>query len=115
MPHSPDIIANLNGHNHRLRLTLGVLAELEQALGADSLLALVERFERGRFTSRDLIRLITAGLHGAGHTVTEEEVAQMTHPDGVLGLVQVAARLLAAAFPDAATPPQETASSDECA
>ena len=99
MPHSPDIIACLNGEKYRLRLTLGALAELEEVLGADSLLALVERFEQGRFTSRDLIRLVAAGLRGAGHVVTDEEVANMTHPDGVQGFVTLAARLLAAAFP----------------
>ncbi len=93
------ITARLNGKTYRLRLTLGALAELETALGADSLLALVERFERGRFTSRDLIRLITAGLRGAGNTIMEEEVASMTHEDGVRGFVTLAARLLAAAFP----------------
>ena len=101
MPRSPDIIAYLNGEKYRLRLTLGALAELEEALGADSLLALVERFEQGRFTSRDLIRLVAAGLRGAGHVVTDEEVAHMTHPDGVQGFVTLAARLLAAAFPAA--------------
>ena len=99
MPRSPDIIACLNGEKYRLRLTLGALAELEEALGADSLLALVERFEQGRFTSRDLIRLVAAGLRGAGHAVTDEEVAEMTHPDGVQGFVTLAAHLLAAAFP----------------
>ena len=99
MPHSPDIIACLNSEKYRLRLTLGALAELEEALGADSLLALVERFEQGRFTSRDLIRLVAAGLRGAGHAVTDEEVAHMTHPEGVQGFVTLAARLLATAFP----------------
>jgi len=94
------ITARLGGKTYRLRLTLGALAELEEALGADSLLALVERFERGRFTSRDLIRLITAGLRGAGNAVTEEEVASMTHEDGVQGYVDIASRLLAAAFPE---------------
>ncbi len=103
MPRSPEIIARLNGRSFRLLLTLGALAELEEALEADSLLALIERFEQGRFTSRDLIRLIAAGLRGAGHAVTEEEVARMTHEQGVQGFVTLAARLLAAAFPAADT------------
>ena len=111
MPRSPDIIACLNGEKYRLRLTLGALVELEEALGADSLLALVERFEQGRFTSRDLVRLVAAGLRGAGHVVTDEEVAHMTHPDGVQGFVTLAARLLAAAFP--ATHAEEGASKSE--
>ena len=93
------ITTRLNGKPCRLRLTLGALAELEAALEADSLLALIERFEQGRFSSRDLIRLITAGLRGAGNIITEEEVASMTHEEGVQGFVALAARLLAAAFP----------------
>ena len=96
------VTAQLNGRTYRLRLTLGALAELEEALEADSLLALVERFEQGRFTSRDLIRLIAAGLRGAGNTITEEEVASMTHEGGVQGFVALAARLLAATFPGSA-------------
>ena len=96
------VTARLNGRTCRLRLTLGALAELEEALEADSLLALVERFERGHFSTRDLIRLITAGLRGAGNTITEEEVASMTHEDGVQGFVALAARLLAATFPGGA-------------
>ena len=93
------ITARLNGRTYNLRLTLGALAELEAALEADSMLALVERFESGRFTSRDLILLITAGLRGAGNIITEEEVASMTHEHGVQGFVALAVRLLAAAFP----------------
>jgi len=98
-----SVTARLSGRIYRLRLTLGALAELEAALEADGLLALVERFECGRFSSRDLIRLITAGLRGGGHAVTEEEVANMAHEDGVQGFVTLAARLLAAAFPATGT------------
>ena len=99
------ITARLNGETYRLRLTLGALAELEAALEAESLLALVERFEQGRFTSRDLILLITAGLRGGGNTITEEEVASMTHEEGIHGFIALAARLLATAFPAEGTEP----------
>ena len=38
-----------------LVLTLGALAELEAAFGADDLVALAERFGTGRLKARDLI------------------------------------------------------------
>ena len=59
-------------------LTLGALAELEAAFGADDLVALAERFGTGRLTARDLMRIIGAGLRGAGEAVTDDEVAAMT-------------------------------------
>ncbi len=49
-----------------MQLTLGALAELEAGMGADSLVALVERFEGGAFSTRDVLALIVAGLRGGG-------------------------------------------------
>ena len=60
-----------------LVLTLGALAELESAFGADDLAALTERFAQGRMSARDLVRIIAAGLRGAGESVTDDEVARM--------------------------------------
>ena len=51
----------INGETHVLRLTLGALAELENALEEPSLIALVERFEGNRFSSRD----VPASWHAA--------------------------------------------------
>jgi hypothetical protein len=48
------------------KLTLGALAELEAALETGSLLDLVERFEERRFSTRDVLALIVAGLRGGG-------------------------------------------------
>ncbi len=59
-----------------LVLTLGALAELEAAFGADDLVALAERFGTGRLKARDLIRIIGAGLRGAGEAVSDDEVAR---------------------------------------
>ena len=113
MPHNPyrgEVEATLGGHPYRLRLTLGALAELEAALGAESLPALLERFEQGRFSARDIIAVITAGLHGAGHTdITQQQVAHMSHAEGVHGMVQLVAKLLAAAFPATDEPPAQDA------
>jgi hypothetical protein len=82
----------------RLVLTLGALAELEAAFGADDLVALAERFSGGRLGARDLVRIIAAGLRGAGDAVSDDEVAAMTTPDGAAGFVRIAADLIAATF-----------------
>ena len=44
-PWRGDVTLVINGQQHVARLTLGALAELEDALDEGSLIALVERFE----------------------------------------------------------------------
>mgnify|MGYP001042370144 FL=1 len=97
-----EIDAELGGRRRTLVLTLGALAELEAAFGAADLVALAERFASGRLTARDLIRIIAAGLRGAGETVSDDEVAAMTAPGGAAGFARIAADLIAATFADAA-------------
>ena len=65
-PYAGEVALVLNGERHRMKLTLGALAELEVALKADSLVALVERFEGGKYSARDVIALLAAGLSGGG-------------------------------------------------
>jgi hypothetical protein len=79
-------------------LTLGALAELEAAFGADDLVALAERFAAGRLKARDLARIIAAGLRGAGEAVSDDDVSAMTVDGGAAGYVAVAAELIAATF-----------------
>jgi hypothetical protein len=99
--HRGEIAAELGGRQHTLVLTLGALAELESAFGADDLVALAERFGSGRLSARDLSRIIGAGLRGAGEAVTDDEVAAMTAEGGAAGFVKIAAELIAATFDDA--------------
>jgi hypothetical protein len=98
-----EIDAELGGRRRTLVLTLGALAELETAFGADDLAALAERFGTGRMRARDLVRIIAAGLRGAGETVSDDDVAAMTVPGGVTAYVRIAADLIAATFGDTAT------------
>ena len=93
-----EIEAELGGRRRTLVLTLGALAELEAAFGADDLVALTGRFAAGRMKARDLVRIIGAGLRGAGESISDEEVAAMTVPDGAQGYVRIAADLIAATF-----------------
>lgn len=99
--HRGEIEAEIGGARRRLVLTLGALAELESAFGADDLVALTERFGTGRLTARDLTRIIGAGLRGAGEAASDDEVAAMAVAGGAQGYVRIAADLIAATFGDA--------------
>jgi hypothetical protein len=96
--HRGEIEAELGGKRRTLVLTLGALAELESAFGAEDLPALAERFATGRLAARDLIRIIGAGLRGAGESVSDAEVAGLAADGGAHGYVRIAADLLAATF-----------------
>jgi len=99
--HRGEIEANLGGKTWTLCLTLGALAELEAAYGAEDLLTIVERFENGRISARDAIRVIGAGLRGAGHDIHDEDIAGLQTEGGAAGYVDIVARLLRATFSDA--------------
>lgn len=104
--HRGEIDAELGGRRRTLVLTLGALAELEVALGAEDLGALAARFESGRLAARQVAAVLGAGLRGAGEAITDDEVLRLTHPDGAGGLVRLAADLLVATFaaPEADAP-----------
>jgi hypothetical protein len=93
-----EIFAELDGRGFRLCLTLGVLAELEAAYAAEDLSALVGRFSTGRLSATDMIRILGAGLRGAGNAVSDAEVAAMTANDGAAGFAAIVADLLTATF-----------------
>jgi len=98
--HRGEIAAEIGGRSRTLVLTLGALAELEAAFGADDLVALADRFGSGRLKAADLTRIIAAGLRGAGEAISDDEVAAMTAPGGAAGYVRIAAALIAATFDD---------------
>ena len=97
-PHRGEIAATLDGAPFTLCLTLGALAELEDAFGAHDMAALAERFQSGRLSARDAQRIIGAGLRGAGHDITDGAVAHMRTDAGAAGFVDIVARLLTATF-----------------
>lgn len=93
-----EVSARLDGMEYGLCLTLGALAELEDAFAADDLAQLVERFSVGRLSARDMMRIIAAGLRGGGHGVSDEELGLMRCDGGAAGYAQIVAALLAATF-----------------
>ncbi|WP_422373316.1 gene transfer agent family protein [Hoeflea sp.] len=100
--HRGEIVARLDGESRILCLTLGALAELESAFGVDDLAGLAGRFERGRLSAGDIIRIVGAGLRGAGNIASDEDVAEMSAEGGVAGFAAIATELLWATFGDAA-------------
>lgn len=88
----------INGASRVMRLSLGVLAELEHAMGAESLVELVERFESGKFRARDVLVLLEAGLKGGLHPTSADELASAEFDGGIVGAAKAAARLLRVTF-----------------
>jgi hypothetical protein len=97
-PHAGEVVLLLDGTPHRLRLTLGALAELETALGDDSVVAMVERFERGQFSSRDVLALIVAGLRGGGWQGSGPDLLTVQIDGGFEAAARAGAQVLARAF-----------------
>ena len=60
----------VNGQEHKLCLTLGALAEIENALGGGSLKALQKRLKSPRIS--DLLTILHALLRGGGGALTLE-------------------------------------------
>ncbi|RMD91750.1 MAG: gene transfer agent family protein [Alphaproteobacteria bacterium] len=97
-PWSGEVELVIDGETRRMKLTLGALAELEASLGADSLVELVERFEAGRFSSRDVLAVIVAGLRGGGWQGSAADLTAAEIAGGPLQAARAAAALLVRAF-----------------
>lgn len=97
-PYAGEVALVIDGRSHALKLTLGALAELEAAMAAEGLVDLVERFETGRFATRDVIAVLVAGLRGGGWRREAEGLAQAEIGGGPVEAARVAALLLARAF-----------------
>lgn len=97
-PYAGEVAVWLDGQRHVAKLTLGALAELEAALEAGSLINLVERFEAQRFSTRDVLALLVAGLRGGGWQGTAADLRTVEIGGGPIGAARVAAELLARAF-----------------
>jgi hypothetical protein len=97
-PYRGEAELTINGTTHPMRLPLGVLAELEAELGCKSLVELAEKFESGRFSARDLLLLIRAGLKGAGVQMPAEVLDLAELAGGAIGAAKAAARLLRVTF-----------------
>lgn len=93
-----EVSGVIGGEERRLCLTLGALAELEDAFAVEDLSALARRFSGGALSARDLTRVIGAGLRGGGADIEDEAVAGMAIDGGAAGAARIATELLSAAF-----------------
>lgn len=97
-PWAGEVAVWLDGKRHVAKLTLGALAELETDLGEESLLDLVQRFEANRFSTRDVLALLVAGLRGGGWAGTSADLLTVEVGGGPIAASKAAAELLARAF-----------------
>ena len=97
-PFAGEVALVIDGQRHVAKLTLGALAELEAALETGSLLELVSRFEERRFSTRDVLALIVAGLRGGGWQGQAADLLRVEIGGGPVEAARAAAELLARAF-----------------
>jgi len=97
-PWTGEVALTIDGERHVLKLTLGALAELEAGLQAGTLVELIERFETGAFSTRDVLALIVAGLRGGGWTGSASDMISADIAGGPVEAARVAGQLLARAF-----------------
>lgn len=104
-----EISTVIGGERRSLCLTLGALAELEDAFGVQNLSELGAKFEKGGLSAKDCITIIGCGLRGAGEDISDHDLAGMTVGGGLKGWMAIVAELLKAAFnpdgSDAGGPP----------
>jgi hypothetical protein len=97
-PWEGEVAVRLDGERHAMKLTLGALAELEASMEADTLVALVERFETGAFSTRDVLALIVAGLRGGGWRGDASDLLTAEIAGGPVEAARLAGQLLTRAF-----------------
>ena len=97
-PWAGEVTLVIDGTPRTLKLTLGALAELEAAMGADTLVALAERFETGRYSTRDVLSLLVAGLRGGGWRGRASDLLSAEIAGGPLSAARAAGLLLVRAF-----------------
>ena len=95
-----EVALTIGGRRRVLKLTLGALAELEEAVDpAEGLVGLIGRFEAGSYSARDVLALIVAGLKGGGwRDVTADDLLEVEIQGGPVEAARAAALLLVRAF-----------------
>ena len=97
-PWTGEVTLVIDGEPRVLKLTLGALAELEAQLKTGTLIELIERFEGGQVSTRDVLALIVAGLRGGGWNGTAADLIACEIAGGPVAAARAAGELLARAF-----------------
>lgn len=93
-----EVALQLGETRYTLCLTLGALAELEDAFGVQDLTALGQRFGTGRLSSRNLLTLLGVALRGGGHPMSDADVANLPLHEGIEPVAAALADLLVMTF-----------------
>ena len=93
-----DLLLKVDGTGGGVFTTVAGLRTRSLSFGDSDMLALAERFEKGRFSAQDAMRIIGAGLRGGGHGIADDAVGPMKADGGAAGFVDIVARLLRATF-----------------
>lgn len=96
--HRGEVPLEIAGQRLSLKLTLGGLAELEDALGAGDLVGLGQRLGSGRLSANDLVGILRIGLHGAGYHLSDAEIRALSLKGGLGPVVSAIAALFAETF-----------------
>jgi len=85
-PQRGEVALDIGGETRKLCLTLGALAEIEAALGCESLKDLSARLKR--VSAKDLQLVLAALLRGGGETAVAEALPGMSvHPASAIAAV----------------------------
>ncbi len=96
--HRGEVDVILNGKKYPLCLTLGALAELEEALGLSNIGELAQRFAKGRVKSADLVKILGTALRAGGAEISDQQAGAMQCDGGAVALTKVLVCLLTVTF-----------------
>ncbi len=97
-PWTGEVPVDVDGTEYDAKLSLGALVEVEAELEEQSLIGLVERFEAGRFSARDVLALLAAALRAGGWQGTSADLAAAEIGGGPMEATRAAGALLSRAF-----------------
>ncbi|GLS46611.1 gene transfer agent family protein [Methylobacterium brachythecii] len=100
-----EVPLTFGAERYTLCLTLGALAELEDAFQAGDVVGLAERFSSGRLSAHDVITLLGAALRGGGHDLDDAAVARLPLAGDFSAVATALGEALFAAFGEADAPP----------
>ncbi|MEO1563903.1 MAG: gene transfer agent family protein [Pseudomonadota bacterium] len=95
-PFRGEVTLTLNGEPQVMRLTLGALVTLEDAVGP--IASLIERFEAGTASPRDVAAVLLAGLKACEWSGDATMLNAASIEGGYLGAVNAAVLLLRRGF-----------------
>ncbi len=111
-PARGEIEAELDGRRYTLDLTLAHSPNSNRATAKANCSGSPSALRRGRLSAQDAVRILGAGLRGAGNDVDDRTVAAMRSAGGAAGYVEIVARLLAATFNSGSAEPTRGGAKD---